>query len=326
MSNCPQQVAEKGIRAVVNSTTLALAFLAHVVHQNPGAKTRVQAAKRAINLVRAFAHKPPLDNDIAVKYLARGASNAVVRTTRQSPALLAVFVAAIVTQWGDSAVWWERQVALIVLLMFCTLVRGAGITACLRDGVSWVSKDGTQPAEQANFSPQQCCSRNACSNTDCVRGFLLLFPFKKNHRTRPCWVPVAEKAALRLMAKHLKWLKTLPPGTYLFPARRRVRPRTPVGPISFVPNTDKNSRMSPDTLRTLLRRALMECCGLSWEQAKEFGTHSPRIGAMEELRKCGVPAELRQQLGDWMSQQVALSYLQLNPTAQFDVLQHLRRR
>ena len=84
--------------------------------------------------------------------------------------------------------------------------------------------------------------------------------------------------------------------------------------------------MSPDTLRTLLRRALMECCGLSWEQAKEFGTHSPRIGAMEELRKCGVPAELRQQLGDWMSQQVALSYLQLNPTAQFDVLQHLRRR
>ena len=78
--------------------------------------------------------------------------------------------------------------------------------------------------------------------------------------------------------------------------------------------------MSTDTLRALLRRALVECCGLTHEQAAEFDTNSPRIGVMEELMKCGVPDELRQQLGNWMSERVALSYLQLNPLAKFDIL------
>ena len=78
--------------------------------------------------------------------------------------------------------------------------------------------------------------------------------------------------------------------------------------------------MSAASFLTLLRKALVECCGLTTAQASMYGKHGGRVGALEELRRCGAPAELRQQVGDWMSRTVALSYLQLNPGAQFDVL------
>ena len=55
----------------------------------------------------------------------------------------------------------------------------------------------------------------------------------------------------------------------------------------------------------------------------EFGTHSNRVAAVELLRQKGVPSELRQQLGDWMTQGTALHYMQLTPASQFDILDNL---
>ena len=69
-----------------------------------------------------------------------------------------------------------------------------------------------------------------------------------------------------------------------------------------------------------MRQALVECCELSPAQAREYGTHSFRVGSVELLRRIGVPAETRQQLGGWMSADCALGYLQLPVSAQFNVL------
>ena len=309
--HCQAQVAQYGATRTLTSDTIATAFLASVVRENPEAHTRITAAKRAVNYIRAFARKQPVDDNVSIRYLARGARKAIVRTVRQSPALLAVFVAAITLAWGKSPVWWKRQISLMILITFCTLARGAGVTGCLRRGISWVRYDGTQ------CSTPTAGARANCQQT--FRGFLILFPTRKNHRDSPSWVPIAEKSAKQLMASHLRWLETMPSVHYMFPARKRQRTSGRKG-VYFIPNNSAKSRMSTSSFRTLLRLALVECCGLSADQAKLFGTHGPRLGSMEELRKCGVPAELRQQLGAWMSQSVALSYLQLNPSAQFDVL------
>ena len=310
-THCATLLSKHGFSRTLTSDTIAIAFLASVVREQPDAHTRITAAKRAVNLLRAFARKAPLDANASIRFLARGARNAIVRTVKQSPALLAVFVAAIISGWGDSGVWWERQVSLMVLVTFCTLGRGAGVSGCLRRGISWVRRDGTQ-----TLIPPRCSQEDLHKH---VRGFLLLFPRRKNRRDSPTWVPIAEKSAIRLMANHLRWLDTMPEAHYMFLARRRSRKAGRHG-VHFTPNSSSTSKMSTSSFRYLLRFALVKCCGLSWAQAKLFGTHSPRIGAMEELRKCGVPSELRQQLGAWMSQAVALSYLQLNPSAQFDVL------
>ena len=317
--HCAQLIRQHGTQRVLTSDTVATAFLANVVQEDPQAITRVGSAKRAINLLRAFAGKGPLEENPAVRYLAKGARNAVVRTKRQSPALLLVYVATIVRKWGFQEVWWKRQVALMILLAFCAIARGAGVTSCLRSGIAWILADGTQPADSGTFMPTQCSERQ-CKHPGCVRGFLILFPTRKNRRNSPSWIPIAERSAIKLMGMHLQWLRTLPPGNYMFPARKRHCPRPAPGAI-FIPNTNPNSKMSTSSFRGMLRLALVDCCGLSWERAMMFGTHSPRIGSNEELRKCGVSAEMRQQLGGWMSQSVALSYLQLHPSAQFDLLQ-----
>jgi hypothetical protein len=81
--------------------------------------------------------------------------------------------------------------------------------------------------------------------------------------------------------------------------------------------------MSVTAFRKFIRLALVECCELSPDQAKQFGTHSLRIGAVELLRHKGVPANIRQQLGGWMSASSAIGYLQLPVGAQFNLLRRV---
>ena len=50
--HCEQLIRQHGSQRVLTSDTIATAFLAHVVQENPQATTRVGSAKRAINLLR----------------------------------------------------------------------------------------------------------------------------------------------------------------------------------------------------------------------------------------------------------------------------------
>ena len=308
------------LQEATKSQKIPLAFLASVARANAGKSQPVESAKRAVNLLRGVIGAPPLESQLMVKMLAKGFRNLAVKTKKQNPAMLATFVAAIVARWGVEPMWWKRQVALMVLLMFCTVGRGAEISSCPADGIAWVRHDGTQPTDVKNFKPMQHCTSSACRLQQCVRGFLLLMPSRKNRRNSPSWIPVAETSAVAMTIQHLRWRKSVSDGRYLFPARVRVRAEGR-GAVSFNPSKEPDSMMSTVSLRFLMRKALVECCGLTQDQANRFGTHSPRVGAIEELRRCGAPAELRQQMGSWMSHEVALTYLQLHPKAQFDILQ-----
>ena len=78
---------------------------------------------------------------------------------------------------------------------------------------------------------------------------------------------------------HLRWLGTMSETHYMFLARGRSR-KTGRHGVHFSPNVSSTSQMSTSSFRYLLRFALVKCCGLSWAQAKLFGSHSPCIGAM----------------------------------------------
>ena len=82
--------------------------------------------------------------------------------------------------------------------------------------------------------------------------------------------------------------------------------------------------MSVNSLRTLVRQAVRQCGGVTEQQAALFGTHSMKNGAIEALRSAGADSETRKQLGDWMSPEVALSYLQLTPASQFNLIRSIR--
>ena len=318
--HCGTIRAAHGLGPFLLSTQVPMAFLAHVARDSAGATTRVDAAKRALNFLRAMIGAASLDCDPLVKLLAKAARNAEVRTIRQSPALPEIFVKAIVARWGSHTEWWCRQITLMIVLGICTLGRGAEIVSCRRHGVVWVRRDGSQVREPGFVPPSLHLSR--------FSGVLLLFPSRKNKQASPSWIPVVSRLALRLLSHHLLWLDQSRRSycgpshddPSLFPARRaRRHNRVRVYHPAEAPNT----AMSVDSFRALLRQALIDCCRIPPHQAKEFGTHSLRIAAVEFLRAKGVPADLRQQLGGWMSSSSALRYLQLPVNAQFSILQRI---
>ena len=319
--NCPDHLRARGMRGAIESDSLAMAFLAHVHSQDKLAKTRVDSAKRAINLLRSLVDLPSLDTNSTINLFSKAAKASVVAAARQAPAIPPPFLAAIIKIWGRSSCWWKRQVATMCLCAFCVLARGAGINECLRRGVVWVRHDGTVIHKLGNTRVHAHKSRRNCGKPGCVRGFLLLLPFRKNKQNVPSWIPVSMRYAVNLMQQHEQWLNsTASTSPYLFIARQNAREG---GKRVYTPNLTTTSQMSVQSFRSLLRQAVYECCNVTKPLAMEFGTHSNRVAAVELLRQNGVPAELRQQLGDWMTQGTALHYMQLTPASQFDILDNL---
>ena len=316
--NCPE-MRNSGIPAAAASIQVVLAFLAYVHVQNPRAQSRVVAAKRAVNLIRALSSCEPIDDYYSVKMLSKAVAKVLSAPTGQSNAMPIIFLVQIVKKWGGSLIWWHRQVALMALLSMCALARGAGIRSCTRKGVSWIRANGT--TYRGSEKPVRHCTSKECTISNCVRGFLLLLPYRKNRQAQPTWIPVAERSATKLLANHLSWLKGVgAKSDSLFIARKFSKKE---GINMFLPNLGPNSCMSVQSFRKLLRTALVQCCNITPAQASNFGTHSFRIAAIELLRKNGVSAELRQQMGDWMSSKVALRYLQLDAAAQFEILEQI---
>ena len=314
-ANCPRAVRRCGLGAAAQLDQVVLAFLAFVASEQPGAKTRVDSAKRAINLLRALVGASPSENDKKVQLLTKAARARSMAPTNQSPALPMPFIIAIVTNWGRSKTWWKRQLALQLLCSFFALARGAGVTTCLRHGMFWVRVNGT--IIRKGLPPRKTPPPQ-------LRGFLLLLPWRKNRQFGPSWIPISDTTAVRLMHTHLLWLYGIDSkSSALFLPRVNARRH---GLWIYNPNTAPGARMSTNSYRDLLRDALQECCGLNRVHAHLPGTHSPRIAAMEYLRARGVPEELRRQMGDWMSEQVALSYLQMAPSAQFDILDSIYKQ
>ena len=176
--HCPNNIRSGGVAAAANSIPVVLAFLARVESQDPGAKTRVASAKRAVNLVRALDGKAPVESSTCVKLLAKAANTGAPAPQGQSNTMPIVFLKNIVRKWGHSPIWWQRQTALMALLATCAITRGAGIRSCVRNGISWIRNDGT--VYRGDKKPVRHCSNKGCNIENCVRGFLLLLPYRKN--------------------------------------------------------------------------------------------------------------------------------------------------
>ena len=203
-STCPELLRRRGLRNAVLCPRVALAFLAAVNQENPSAKTRVDAAKRAINLARTMANLPSLNDTADVALLAKAARNPSVSTPRQSPGIPAIYVAAIVRKWGASSSWWRRQVATMIVLAYCVLARGAGIVSCEANGLAWVRHDGSLHRDQGFVPTRGVPLGAACNNKWGARGVLLLLPWRKNKQHQPSWLPISDAGALSLLATFMR--------------------------------------------------------------------------------------------------------------------------
>ena len=159
MTKCPAMATGYSVPKAVAHSDVALAFLASVDRTNVGKKTVVASARRALNAMRAFLCLPSLVDHKKVNLLAKASTRVKVTTTRQSPGIPSIILAAIIFSWGQSRIWWKRQTTLMILTGFLGLARGAGVTSCLRDGISWVLCTGMQSNDGALSNPSVKCDR-----------------------------------------------------------------------------------------------------------------------------------------------------------------------
>ena len=256
---------------VFNNNEIALDFLAAVADEDAG-MMRPQAAVRAIDFIRKLLGVRELKADPRTRMLLEGVRRANPRLPVGALPFPPFMLAAVATRWGNSKCWWKRMVALMTLLAFLAMLRGAELVAVPRRGLCWVN--GAVEVMDPEVTPR------------IHTGVLMLLPSRKSSQSQPSWAVVKACFATKLLRRHIAFLNVTVPGNrYLFPARKR---RVSAGRrVNWVPNT--SSGISTSSFLSLLRRALQQICGLTHEQAAKFTLHSLRVGGMNYLHRMGVP-------------------------------------
>ena len=83
MQSCPGLVNKVGLLSVVKSNRIVLTFLARIARERPRATTCVDAAKRAVNFLRALAGAKPVNKDPCIGLLAWSVTTAARMTQRK---------------------------------------------------------------------------------------------------------------------------------------------------------------------------------------------------------------------------------------------------
>ena len=295
--------AARATPKLMRCNATALDFLAMVAEENKG-RTRVAAASRAIEFVRRVLTIPPLSDDPRTKLLKEGVLRYSPHKPKGALPFPVIAVLAIAHAWGRHKNWWRRSAALAIYLAFVALLRGAGLLGVPREGVTWLTDNGE--ATNPTAIPRK------------HKGVLLLLPTRKTKQKTWSFTTVRAGMVTRLLATHLRWLRSRrSPPRFLFPARRPGFSRR-VGKRSWRYNP--NRPMSSASLLRLMREALVQVCGLSPAQARRFTVHSLRVGGVNYYRSLGVSTELRAQLADHLSLRSNLRYLRMNPTDQIKIL------
>ena len=252
----------------VEDNDLALDFLAYVVDENRGPHPRSSRHRRMMKI-------PPLSDDPRVAMLREGVLRTHLHAPRGALPFPPVLLFAIADAWGASTRWWKRIVALLLVVCFLSLLRGAGILTVPNGSVVWV-----YDLDESDRPPPPGAPHS---------GALLLVPARKSAQTAPSWVPIAAGRATTLLAAHVKWrARHVRHNRFLFPSRAPFNYR---GHTEWRPNP--SNRMSTSSFASLIRMALQEVCGLPKAQANKFNVHSLRVGGINFYKRSGVPESKR---------------------------------
>lgn len=155
---------------------------------------------------------------------------------------------------------------------------------------------------------------------------MLLLVSRKNLQNQPTWIPYKDSALTSVTMRQVTAARAacnaqgIPLKTaFLFPARKRGRASYKKRSADFAMNPKRH--MSTESFVKLVRIALMECCGLSSDQASKFRNHSLRVGGLNYCRSVlGLGPEERQLLGGWASRSSSLQYIRRSPAEMLKIL------
>ena len=296
---------ESGIARTLNkcaaSNTMCRHFIASVAKEGGGV-TRPRSARAALSKYRQQRGLVSLTGDEAIAAIVRGSESQQPATKKQAAGFTDTMVRLVVRRWGSSKSWWQRQIATIMSLGFVSIMRLGEMCKLRRAGIRVVYHDGSECALQ-DLVILPTPSR--------VKGLLLHVPWRKNHVSQDCWVPVACKVTIRLIIAQARSLRNAKCNSNsFFPSRefvagkgQRMHKRNWLGEQSWV---------------TAMRKALRECVPhMTHPWSTLYSGHSMRVGGSNHMRKTGVADDVHRRLGGWMCLASAQGYMALSPDEQF---------
>ena len=285
----------------IASNVMCRHFIAHIAGEDKGS-SRARSARAALSSYRTRRGWTTLTSDPAIKAIVDGVEAANPRTKRQSAGLTAEMVRHIVKKWGASKSWWRRQIATMVCLGFVSIMRLGEIRGLQRKGIRLCFHDGSE----CNLHELR---RVPSAGT--LKGVLLHLPWRKNHVSMDCWVPVSCKSTIRLLLSQVKTLRShscenanlFPSRVYRSAKKQSFNPKNWIGEHTFI---------------QALQSALVDCVPLmtvAW--SKLYTGHALRVGGSNRMRKLGISDDIHRRLGGWMHLASAQGYMALSPHEQF---------
>ena len=272
------------------------------VSQNSDARTRPRSARAALSSYRQRLGFKSLTGDEAIADVVHGHEAARPATKRQAAGLTPTMLRYVSDTWGRSPSWFKRQCSTIFELGFVSSMRLGEIITVRRAGIVIVFTDGSEV---------KVTDLRKMPSLHKVSGMLFHLPWRKNHVTQDCWIPVACSQVISSILKHIITLRSLRSEfPYLFPSRRYWKrdKQRPHG----------SNHVAHQSLITALRKALQDCVPLMTQQwASLYSGHSLRVGGSNHMRKLGVADDIHRRLGGWMSLTSSQGYMQLSPQEQF---------
>ena len=250
-----------------------------------------------------------LASDESISDVVKGHEAARPATRRQAAGLTSTMLGYVSEKWGRASSWWKRQCATIFVLGFVSLMRLGEIVSLRRNAIKVVLKDGSESdlRDMKEFPSE-------------VTGMLLHLPWRKNHVTQDCWIPVACDQVIHSIFQQVTTLRAMHcPSPYLFPSRRYRKGSKQL--------PHRSNHVGHQSVVTALRNSLLDCVPLmtrAW--AALYSGHSLRVGGSNRMRQLGIADDVHRRLGGWMSLTSSQGYMQLAPHEQFGYTLRLAKR
>ena len=304
-----RQVARKSGKCrtdkqLLASDNMCRHFITQLARESSNGKgfSRPRSARTALSSYRQRLGFTSLSGNFAVSAVVSGAEAAAPRTKRQAAGLVTPMLKLIIAKWGSSSQWWQEQCTAAFALGFVSIMRLGEICSLRRKGIRVTFKDGSE---------MDLASLKVMPDVTKLSGMLVHLPWRKNHTTMDCWVPVACATAMGLLLKQECTLRKRGGKTeYLFPSRQWKK--------SNRQRMHPKNHVSQQSLVRALRKALLECVPtMTARWASLYSGHSLRVGGSNQMRKEGIADDVHRRLGGWMSLQSSQGYMCLSAREQF---------
>lgn len=274
-------------------------FVSNLMKQKKGFSVP-RAARRYLSGARLRLKMKSLNGDVALGERIRGYERSMPRTAVQRLSLALDDMHRIVEAYGGSDDWWEVQTALWTALGFTAILRLIELLLVSIEGVHIVGH---------SFGEVSASTVEVLPHHEQVKGLFVHLVWRKAQQTHDVWIPVACRAVIRLMMRHLAMLRAEGRRTGpLFTARTRKGGRR-----------HARNRLSSDSAVRALRATLIEVCGMTKPQTRLYAGHSLRVGGSNFIRRKGIDDEVHRLLGGWASLTSSRGYFQLLDDEQWDL-------